>query len=488
MAARENQGYLIAVIILVLLALVLALASFLGFSKSSENAEAKVALDQKVAFLEKLSDAHSIQTEILKAYVGDFGPSVAEVQTQVDSLQRLATDRNLETGQQQQISDILTSVQEIQEGYEKDMVGSITTEDGAPGKEPTYREKLRNLTAIVAKKNSEYKIQVEQTRQTEKDAQTQIASMQKEVAANQKAASDAQTELADVKQKSLQKEETLKNEVKDYTTQLEEEKNKYSKFQQTKSAEIRGLNKKIADVGEQNEILKTKINRYEREVFDRPDGTIVKVAARLQTVFIDIGSADGLMKNMTFAVYDQSVTNFEENKHKAMIEVTEVTPYRAEARITMENPVDPIVGGDYILTATWDPGFAVPIAVAGSFDLDGDRYDDMEKLVRMIERNGGKVVAKHDSEGNIEGKIDASVRYLVKGEAPVLGEDANPDIVEAMREMEAQAEKNTVQVIGLQKLLNRMGVRAKPKTVQYTEPAGGFKARNSSDTVKSGDR
>ena len=66
-----------------------------------------------------------------------------------------------------------------------------------------------------------------------------------------------------------------------------------------------------------------------------------------------------------------------------------------------ENPVDPILKYDHILTPTWDPGFKLKIALAGRFDLDGDRFDDTEKLVRLIERNGGTVVAKHDEKGNV---------------------------------------------------------------------------------------
>jgi len=485
MAARENQGYLIAVIVLVLLSLVLALLSFLGLSKASENAEAKKALEQKVAFLEKLGEAHLFKGEILKAVLGDYGPSTAEIQTQMDAITRLSTNSSLESAQQTQIGEILIDVQGIKEGYDNDMLGSVT--EG--GILPTYREKLRNLTQIVANKNSEYNIQVNQTRQSEEEAKTKIAAMEKLVAANEKAKNLAQEELAEVKRLSLQKEETLLEQVKGYTNELETKGKDYTDFQSKKNAEVRAAKDEIAEVTKDNESLKTRINRYEREVFDRPDGNIVKVASRLQSVSIDLGSADGLTNNMTFAVYDRDVTNFEENNFKAKIEVTRVDEYRADARITMENPINPILGGDHILTATWDPGFAVPIAVAGNFDLDGDNYDDLEKLVRMIERNGGKVVAKHDLEGNIEGKIDANVRYLVIGDAPVLGgERANPAVVTAMKAMELQAEKNTVQVIGLQKILNRMGVRTRPKTVQLDDNAGGFQSRSPNDSSKSADR
>lgn len=217
--------------------------------------------------------------------------------------------------------------------------------------------------------------------------------------------------------------------------------------------------------------MKIKINGYEREVFDRPDGTIVKVASRLKSVFINLGFEDGLPQNETFSIYDQDVINFDKGKHKAKIEVTRIYPYRAEARITEEDPTNPILTGDHVLTATWDPGNKVKFAVAGAFHLDGDIYDDREKLIKMIERNGGEVVATHDSEGTITGKIDASVRYIVVGKKPTLAEDAGEGLMRnssaiqaAMRTLQAEAKKNTVEPIDLAKLLNRMGVRAKPKT------------------------
>ena len=247
--------------------------------------------------------------------------------------------------------------------------------------------------------------------------------------------------------------------------------NDYKDYRAKKDSEISSIKNQLADVTSENEKMKIKINGYEREVFDRPDGQIVKVASRLKSVFINIGSEDGLPQNETFSIYDQDVINFDKGKHKAKIEVTRIYPYRAEARITEEDPTNPILSGDHVLTATWDPGNKVKFAVAGAFHLDGDIYDDRDKLIKMIERNGGEVVATHDDEGTITGKIDASVRYIVIGKPPTLAEDAGEGlmrnssaIVAAMRTLEAEAKKNTVEPIDLPKLLNRMGVRAKPKT------------------------
>ena len=490
MAARENQGLLIGVIILVLLTLVLALAAFLGLSKAGENATNLKAAEKKLLLAEKLGDAHRIESDILMAYAGDFGPSVAEVQTQIDSLNRLATTRDLESGGQSQIKAVVERVEALKQAYEKDMLGSVATEGGQPAQEPTWRDTIKNLTKLVADKNKQLNIQLNQSRQSEAEAKGEINNLQKEVEANKAALAESQNELQQEKKRSLEKENELKSKLDQAVAKNRTVNEELQNFRQRTTKEIRGLQNDIAGYQSQNEILKTRINRYEREVFDRPDGQVIKVASGLGSVFIDLGSEDGLTNNRTFAIYDQRVTNFEEDKHKAMIEVTRVHPYRAEARITEENPVDPILTGDFVLTATWDPGFAVPIALAGVFDLDGDIYDDRDKLIQMIERNGGKVVASHDDDGNIIGKIDGTVRYLVKGDPPSLAEDASAQltrnstaIIAAMQEMEQQAEKNTIQVIGLQKLLSRMGVRAKPKTLQIEKRSGPFPKRAPSDVV-----
>ena len=110
----------------------------------------------------------------------------------------------------------------------------------------------------------------------------------------------------------------------------------------------------------------------------------------------------------------------------------------------------------------------------------------------MIERNGGEVVASHDSKGKISGEVSSDVRYLVKGNMGLIGgTEDDPDagqILNALKAMEADAAKNTVQIIDLQKLLNRMGVRAQPKTKQLDFPQGGFPERHSggSTTRESG--
>ena len=107
MAARENQGYLIAVIVLVLLSLFLALATFLGWSKVNEYADNKLAAEQSLALEKKLNQANGIKAEVLKSMIGEMGGgAVAEITTQIESLDRLATSGELDATQKAQVQAI----------------------------------------------------------------------------------------------------------------------------------------------------------------------------------------------------------------------------------------------------------------------------------------------------------------------------------------------------------------------------------------------
>jgi hypothetical protein len=493
MAARENQGYLIAVIILVLLTLVLALAAFLGLSKAGENATLKLAAEHKLELSKTLSDAYQSKARILEALVGDFGPSVAEVETDLQTLNGLAANPKLEAIEQGQVQEIYDRVNEIYVEYKKDMLGSNTTEEGAPVQEQTWRSRIQSLTALVAKQVNDNKIASNQTKLAEAEAASKIEDAKNQLAINQKSLNDLNDKLAADKKFFSDNQDELQSKLDEAVAGNNAVNKSYQDFQDQSSTAMSKIQNEIAKVEAANEGLKTRINLYEREVFDRPDGQIVKVASRLKSVFIDIGSEDGLPDNETFSIYDQDVLDFDKGQQKAKIEVTRIYPFRAEARITEEDPTNPILAGDHILTATWDPGVAVPFAVVGTFDLDGDQFDDRAKLIQMIERNGGKVVATHDDEGNIKGKIDYTVRYIVIGDPPSLVEDAKAGVVRnasaiqsTMRSMTKIAEENTVDKLDLQKLLNKMGVRAKPKTQQIQRGIRRFPTRQPSDAATDG--
>ena len=488
MAARENQGYLIAVIILVLLSLVLALAAFLGLSKMGEYADNQKQAENKLYVESKLREANSYQAQILKSYIGDLGPTVAEVQPSIDRLKQLANDANLDANQKAEVQAVVDSVLAVQAVYEKDKLSNAGSADDGQALEFTYKKQIENLSAVLAKMHSEYNIKVQQALLAEQDAQTKIAAKQTEVEQMQAAVDTLKNDLSEAKTNAAKNEQQLRTSLNTGLQELQATNDKFQQYRLKSEAQKSDLDTQIINFEQQNKSLKDKINIYEREVFDKPDGQVLNVASGINTVYLDLGRLDGLTDNRSFAIYDRSVTDFETNREKAMVEVINVMDHQSEARVTYEDPTNPILPGDYVLTATWDPGYAVPIALAGKFDLDNDGSSDMERLIQMIKRNGGEVVAYHDENGVITGEIDSSVRYLVRGEAPNIGPDANLNVVKAIQTMTAQAEDQTVQIIDLQKLLNRMGVRAQPKLEKLDRRTGDFQPRSPSDSLKSGDR
>ena len=152
MAARENQGYLIAVIILVLLTLVLALVAFLGISKANEYADIRDGVNQDLALQKNIARAYEIQIENLKAYIGGQGATVAMVQTNLDSMSRLV-DPNFDDNQKNQVNAIIDSAKEMHDAYTNDMKQFVSNdEDEEQTQEPTYRNLTQNLTAVLNKK------------------------------------------------------------------------------------------------------------------------------------------------------------------------------------------------------------------------------------------------------------------------------------------------------------------------------------------------
>ncbi len=474
MAARENQGYLIAVIILVLLTLVLALVAFFGMSKAAENSVAKTEAEQDRDYYKEFASAQDYEIQILKAMIGNLGPSIEEYDSMLQQIKQKSSTGSLEQAQQESLRNLEADVVAIKEQFDQDVEGRGAVGEEGTVKPTTYREAMTDLINISAKKVKENNIKTRETQRARDEAEQQIAQMQATVKSIQDEMEKLRTELEEEKQRSQVNEARLKDEVAQASQNLDDVNQKFEEYQDTATRVQRDLNEMITNLKEENQIVKAKLNSYEREVFVNADGMVTQVSPSLGVVFINLGSQDGLTKNMTFSVYDKDVKNFDRGSSKAAIEIVDVTANGAEARITQQDPVTPILPGDHILSPTWDPGYPTKIALVGLFDLDGDGVDDTEKLARLIERNGGVVIAKHDADGNIEGAIDPTTRYIVQGNAPII--EGTAALTAAMENLKAQAERNTVEAIDLQKLLNRMGVKRNPKMQSLAVPSKGLEA------------
>lgn len=487
MAARQNQGYLIGIIVLVILSLMLAITAFLGITKALEfsdlNAQAEANLKQQTT----LAKTRGTYVQILKAMVGNQGESVTEIGTNLDLMDG---DLNSLAGAseegRQAVANVIKAARDSETEYKKDMALLIPSAAGETNVQATYRGVFESLATALKRKNDENVALQNEITRIKREADQQIAAMKAsldETIANLTATkADLQSEK-DGRQADVARLQTAIDQIgKENGRKNSEFEQKQVNWEKSESTFI----SQVQDLSKNNEQLKTKINKYEAENFDLADGRVDRVADGLGRVYINLGTDDGLRINRTFAVYAQNVNNFEKNQHKATVEVIRILgPHSAEAKITMEDVRVPILAGDWILSATWDPGNAVEIALGGVFDLDFDSVDDRDKLIQEIEANGGKVVAWHDSDGKIMGEINPGTRYFVQGDAQPEGPDYNPNVAKAARELKNMAQKNGIQIIDTRKLLNWMGRHRGNATVPLDDNIGRpFQMREAADAAR----
>src|SRR5690606_35483335 len=139
------------------------------------------------------------------------------------------------------------------------------------------------------------------------------------------------------------------------------------------------------------------------------DGQINQVNAIDNEVMLSIGRTKKAILGMTFAVYDNA-TDIRENPEtgeypagKAVVEIVRVEETFSRARVISSSQGNPIVRGDVIANAVYDPTKTYKFVVDGLFDTDGDgvasRFE-RETLEALIERWGGILVSR------ISGDVD----------------------------------------------------------------------------------
>lgn len=195
------------------------------------------------------------------------------------------------------------------------------------------------------------------------------------------------------------------------------------------------LEDRVARLEQDNLILSGQLDSLRRERSQdllRPeaeyalvDGRIVSVNLSERAVFLDLTRGDRLVLGMTFEVYDNAsaIRPDAEGVYppgKATIEIIRVGDTSSTGRIIRENRLNPIVTGDVIANAVFDPRKTYRFVVAGDFDLDGDGASGAHEReeVRAMIRNWGGIVTD-----DLSGDTD----FLVLGARPTLPPQPRPD-------------------------------------------------------------
>jgi len=192
---------------------------------------------------------------------------------------------------------------------------------------------------------------------------------------------------------------------------------------------VRDLEAQIDQLNQENAVLRTRIGELSAVVDAiriRPqspaelvDGRILDVLGTDRQVFVDLGRRQRLVPGMTFEVYQDANAiapdprTGQYSRGKASIQIIKVDDNTSTARILRETPGNPVIRGDVVANAVFDPDYTFKFLVFGRFDIDGDgraTEAEAEFLRQRIRDWGGVVVSGSELTGDLD--------FLVLGEQP----------------------------------------------------------------------
>jgi hypothetical protein len=452
MAQREGQGLQIAVISFAMLTIILAITTYIFYAQSQT---AQKDVEQKTkALSEKQNEANKLKYHV-KAMQYALGAKDVAL-SDVELAEKTAGGSDAEA-------------KEVLENFNNDI--ALLGDQVAPEGPRSYRTFVTALLGALAKKNASIADANEQLKKqmADKDAAEQAAKARADVAAaaSEKAVADYKAETDNFVSMRAQSDE----EKKKLTDQLAASTARAAKEQQRVNDEKEVFIKQNTQLLGNNKVLRERIDKVNeglKDLFENPDGHIIKVDQRLRMAWIDVGRADGLLRQTTFSVYDHNEKGAATDKSKARLEVVSLSDHQAEARILEDTPKNPIIAGDIIHSPAWSPGQRVHFALAMKMDINKDRIDDYDMIKSIIQMNGGVIDAELRADGTRKGNISVNTRYFVEGEKP--SEATSAELLKQYNAFDGDRERFGVQKISVDKLLSLMGWKAEERTVELAGP------------------
>lgn len=248
----------------------------------------------------------------------------------------------------------------------------------------------------------------------------------------------AQQEAERARERLAQVIEDYRTNVSDHVGRLgQQEQRMTSRVEEVradKQARVAELQAEISEINEQNLVLQNQVQVLRGERRDdlvRPDdeyalvdGEVVGVDAAAGRVTINRGRRHNMVLGMTFSVYsDASAIRPDDQGEypagKAAIEVISIQENTATARIVRETRGDPVVRGDVIANAIYDPYKTYRFVVFGTFDANRDgRFTQRgrNEIISMIREWGGEVT------DDLTGDVD----FLILGRRPAVPPRPSP--------------------------------------------------------------
>jgi hypothetical protein len=464
--ARENQGLQIALIVSVMLTIILTVTAFLLYRNYDEACIREKAANTKATDADKQAKTAVEENNRLKQLIG---VPVTETMQKVDEL------------------------------FKKDMETYAT---GLQEEKRVYREVLRELSSTLRDRGEEVKVVKDNLKKLTDEYEAHKASKNAEVQKFEAAANSASKDLADERGKFKADVDRLRADHASAADMLEKVKKEGADKETNLSGQVTQLGQSMGDMTKKYKDTRKQLDDVLKETIEVPAGLVSQVNQRgnerERTVYINLGRADRLRRQVNFSVYAADATDLTKAGRKAGIEVTEILgDHLAEAKILDDQPGDPIIRGDKIYTPVWTPGEQRHFAVAGMIDMDNNGVDDQASLCGLIRLNGGIVDCEMNEKGEIHGQMSVQTRYLILGDTTKITEKSTKSVIDANTKMAKEAERLGVPQKPLAKFLEELGWKNHTPMVQYglganpndfraKAPAGGNKVSsgNVSDLFK----
>jgi hypothetical protein len=451
MASRESQGLQVALILFVMVTVVLAVTTYVYFRKSEEKIKEAATAEKNARDSERLVSGYQFENQLLRHVLGYERRTEAEL---AKIRQALETD--------QEMVDMWTS-------YQNDMTKYGT---GLPQDDLSYQNLPERLVTTIRTLNSDVSDANDLVNKLTSEREA-IRVAEQSRATKAIAARDAATTDYTAEQRTfVTSQAAIADSRAQIEAQLRQRGTELSRLAGDMAEEKESRDKIISQMQQQLDAMRAQQLAERETTYETHDGKVTWVNQRSRIVWINLGSADGLKRQMTFSVYDREETGITTGKVKGRVEVTRVMePHLAEARIVEDLVTDPILPEDNIYSPTFKKGQKTRFALVGLLDINGDGKSDQVKVKNIITMNGGVVDAELLEDGVIAGKMSLETKYLVKGERPT--DKSNQKMLDGYSRMIDEATSLGIEPLSLDVLLDRMGYHEDRRTVSLTSGGSG---------------
>jgi hypothetical protein len=401
MAVRSGAGtgVIVSLIVFIVLTIAMLVMTIVFYSRQTEAQTAAETAANELAQYVKPSEKSSDRFAQFEQAAGSRQSVAGYLNSRYDALAQYVT------------------------GGESSELEAIQSEMAGLGVDETAG--IRGTLRLMQRQSRDLQDQIDRLERTVGDRERELAAREEEIRDMQDAHAQERIQLGEEVVAYREANETYATDLQ-ATRELMEER---------VESQRSDFERRIDDLNEELDIARTDLRRskdrleqYEtllegqRIQASNPallaDARILDSEPTTGTVFLDRGSRERIVLGLTFEVFD-SVDAIRVNadgtiaRGKASVKVTEVNSSTSVAAITRGTPGRPIVRGDVLVNAAYDPNRTFKFLVHGNFDVDRDgraTAEEAEFLKSQVINWGGTVVEADTVPGDLD--------FLVLGVQP----------------------------------------------------------------------